>query len=131
MNEVTSIPSALEAGDSRHQAQRRETMRHGAVSAGMLCPFTLLLLALPPGRAAAPPDRGLTDTSSIPYVVVRSVSLADVKWTRGFWADRFETCRRSALPNLGRIIEGTEYSQFLHNFRIATGLEQGRHRGAS
>src|SRR5262245_3471528 len=69
--------------DHGHEAQREETMRCGAVSAGILCPFALLLLALPPGRAAAaPPDRGLTDTSASPHVVLRSVGLADVKWTR-------------------------------------------------
>jgi len=52
-----------------------------------------------------------------------------VKWTRGFWASRFETCRNDTIPTLGRIMEGNEHSQFLHNFRIAAGLEEGRHRG--
>src|SRR5262249_34099942 len=80
--------------------------------------------------AADPPDRGLVDTSASPHVVQRSVALADVTWTRGFWANRFATCRQETVPALGRIMEGTEYSQFLHNFRIAAGLEQGRHRGA-
>src|SRR5262245_66362714 len=30
---------------------------------------------------------------------------------------------------MGEIMEGTRHSQFLHNFRIAAGLEKGRHRG--
>jgi DUF1680 family protein len=72
---------------------------------------------------------GLTDTTASPHVVVRSVGLTEVRWTTGFWADRFETCRKETLPAMGRIMEGTEHSQFLHNFRIAAGLEKGKHRG--
>jgi DUF1680 family protein len=89
-----------------------------------------VLVAVGPARAAAEPARpGLSDTSASPHVVVRSVGLADVTWTGGFWADRFETCRKDMLPAMGRIMEGTEHSQFLENFRIAAGLAEGRHRG--
>jgi hypothetical protein len=62
---------------------------------------------------------------------MRSVGLADVTWSKGFWADRFETCRKDMIPHLSRIMEGTEHSQFLHNFRIAAGTADGRHRGPS
>jgi DUF1680 family protein len=72
---------------------------------------------------------GLPDTTSSPQVAVRGVGLADVRWTTGFWADRFAVCQTSTIPALGRIMEGTQHSQFLHNFRIAAGLEPGRHRG--
>ena len=34
------------------------------------------------------------------------------------------------LPNMGRLMEGTNYSQFLRNFEIAAGLTEGRYRGA-
>lgn len=64
-----------------------------------------------------------------PYAVVSSVGIADARWTSGFWADRFETCRTATVPTLGAIMESTEHSQFLHNFRIAAGLAQGKHRG--
>jgi DUF1680 family protein len=84
-----------------------------------------------PALGAAPEatSRGLTDTAVSPHVVVHSVGLADVKWTTGFWADRFETCRSGMVSAVGRVMEGTEHSQFLHNFRIAAGLETGTHRG--
>jgi DUF1680 family protein len=78
-------------------------------------------------RLAAEP--GLTDTSSSPYAQVRTVGLDEVRWTRGFWADRFEVCRRQTIPALEAIMEGTNYSQFYQNFRIAAGLAEGRHRG--
>src|SRR5436309_852636 len=63
--------------------------------------------------------RGLTDTSASPHVAVRSIGLGEVRWTRGFWADRFETCREAMVPNLARIMEGTGRSQFAQNFQIA------------
>jgi DUF1680 family protein len=61
--------------------------------------------------------------------VLRSVGLSDVHWTKGFWADRFATCRNDMIPNLWRIMKGTEPSQFFHNFRLAAGLDRGKHRG--
>jgi DUF1680 family protein len=64
-----------------------------------------------------------------PPAVLRGVGPADARWTVGFWADRFETCRAATVPAMGRLMEGTERSQFLHNFRVAAGLESGRHRG--
>jgi DUF1680 family protein len=107
-------------GDS--PPDRREFLaRSAAAGAGLVLPAG-------PSRAreAAP---GLTDTSASPHVVVRSVGLMEARWTNGFWADRFETCRRDMIPNLWRIMRGTEHSQFFHNFRIAAGLDKGRHRG--
>src|SRR5262249_31665950 len=56
--------------------------------------------------------------------------LGEARWTSGFWADRFEICRTNTIPALWSIMEGTNYSQFYQNFRIAAGLAQGRHRGA-
>lgn len=90
----------------------------------------LLAAATAGALAAEPAGHGLTDTSASPYVALRSVGLADVHWTNGFWAERFEVCRRHTLPHLWRILEGTEYSQFYQNFRIAAGQASGRHRGA-
>src|SRR5581483_539933 len=88
----------------------------------------LMIVLLTTGAAPAP-RAGLVETSASPHVVVRSVGLAEVRWTAGFWADRFETCRAAMIPALGEIMAGTERSQFLHNFRIAAGLAEGRHRG--
>jgi DUF1680 family protein len=75
-------------------------------------------------------DRGVTDTSASPYAKVRALGLDEVRWTRGFWADRFETCRRRMIPNMWSLMEGTQYSQYYQNFRIAAGLAEGQHRGA-
>src|SRR5262249_22824116 len=39
-------------------------------------------------------------------------------------------CREKMLPGLWAIMDGTNYSQFYQNFRIAAGLSGGKHRGA-
>ena len=40
------------------------------------------------------------DNTRIPYAKLRSLSMSDVKWTTGFWAERFELCHKSMLPTL-------------------------------
>jgi DUF1680 family protein len=84
-----------------------------------------------PSAAPASAPHGLADTSASPHVRLRSVGLADVTWTHGFWAERFAACRQGTIPHLWRVLGGTEYSQFYHNFLIAAGREPGRHRGPS
>jgi DUF1680 family protein len=72
----------------------------------------------------------LVDTAASPHAAVRSVGLDEVKWTQGFWADRFELFRTQMLPGMGRLMAGTNYSQFFRNFQIAAGLVEGSYRGA-
>ena len=43
-----------------------------------------------------------------PHAVVQAVPLANVKWTTGFWADRFETCRTVMIPTMAKIMTGTD-----------------------
>ncbi|MCU0917338.1 MAG: glycoside hydrolase family 127 protein, partial [Planctomycetes bacterium] len=52
-----------------------------------------------------------------------------VRWTDGFWAERFEQCRKVALPNMQRLLEDPEISHAYENFLIAAGLKEGRHDG--
>ncbi len=64
------------------------------------------------------------------FAKVQSFALGEARWTSGFWAERFELCRTNTLPALGRLMEGTNYSQFFRNFEIAAGFAEGRYRGA-
>lgn len=57
------------------------------------------------------------------------VPFEQVRWTRGFWADRFALIRDVAVPTMARLMEGTERTHFLQNLKIAAGLAEGRHRG--
>ena len=78
---------------------------------------------------AVPQGRGLTNTSSSPFVKFRAVDIDAVKWTRGFWADRFALCREVMVPNMWRLLSDPNVSHAYANFRIAAGLAEGRHRG--
>jgi len=89
--------------------------------------LTLFLLGAFTVRAAAP----LLDNAASPHAQVRTVGFDEVRWTDGFWAQRFENCRTQMLPSMGRLMEGTNYTHFFRNFEIAAGLVEGRSRGAS
>lgn len=65
-----------------------------------------------------------------PFAKAQPIAVNEARWTSGFWFDRFELCRTNTLPALGRLMEGTNYSQFFRNFEIAAGLVEGRYRGA-
>ncbi len=93
----------------------------------LLSAFCFLHFTAPSLRAA---EACIADTSASPFARVRPVGLNEVQWTHGFWADRFALCRDKTLPGLWSIMQGTNYSHFYQNIRIAAGLAEGRHRGA-
>jgi DUF1680 family protein len=66
-----------------------------------------------------------------PYSKVEPLPLGAARWTEGFWADRFALCQRQMIPSMGRLMAGTNYTQFLRNFEIVAGLAEGKARGAS
>ncbi len=74
-------------------------------------------------------DAGLTDTSASPHVKLRSVEIDAVRWTDGFWAERFEWCRAVVIPNMWRLLEDPNVSHAYDNFLVAAGEKQGRHHG--
>jgi uncharacterized protein len=87
----------------------------------------ILLIALVCRASAAEPTAA---GGSRPFAKVQPLALGEVRWTSGFWAERFELCRTNMLPSMGRLMEGTNYSQFFRNFEIAAGLAEGRYRGS-
>ncbi len=90
------------------------------------CFVFCLFLGLP-GHAR---PAGITDTSASPRVKVRSVGLADVRWTGGFWAERFDLCRRVMIPSMWETLQLADNASSYRNLRIAAGLEQGQTRAA-
>ena len=91
---------------------------------GLLC-FWLLLAPSIKGASSC-----VTDTSTSPFAKVTPLGLREVHWTSGFWFERSTICVERTVPALGVIMEGTNYSQFFQNFRIAAGLAEGKHHGA-
>ena len=62
---------------------------------------------------------------------MRPVDMGHVQWTKGFWAERFQVCRDSMVPNLWKIYTDANISHAYKNFEIAAGLDTGRHKGPS
>lgn len=90
-------------------------------------PIAALLLAS--ALAAAEPNRGVIDTSSSPHVQMRTFDLGAVRWTRGFWADRFDRIRTTSLPAMWKVMHDHANSSNFVNLSIAAGLAQGAFRG--
>jgi DUF1680 family protein len=74
-------------------------------------------------------DYGIIKTVSSPYAKLKSVDLDSVRWTNGFWADRFDQCRTVTLPRLWELASGPEAGHAWKNMRIAAGLIEGEYSG--
>ena len=88
--------------------------------------FILLLLAI---SAAA--QNGLVNTMQSTHAKLNSVGMADVQWTKGFWAERFAVCRDSMVPHLWATYTSKDICYAFQNFKVAAGLDTGRFRGPS
>ncbi len=64
----------------------------------------------------------LVDTSNSPHVKLHCVPMTDVKWTDGFWADRFDLCRESMLPTLHNTLLDPKCSAQLNRIKFTAGL---------
>ena len=64
-----------------------------------------------------------------PHAAVGEISIGEMRWLPGFWAERLEVCRSSMIPNMWNILSDDSLSHAFANFRIAAGLEQGEHSG--
>ena len=64
-----------------------------------------------------------------PHAAVGEISIGEMRWLPGFWAERLEVCRSSMIPAMWKILSDDSLSHAFANFRIAAGLEQGEHSG--
>jgi hypothetical protein len=73
--------------------------------------------------------KGLINTSASTFAPLSNVDMEDVRWTTGFWAERFHICRDSMMPNLLETYMDANVSHSFKNFEIAAGLDTGSHKG--
>ena len=86
----------------------------------------LAVMVVSPWSLVHAGERALVDTTRSPSAKMFMVDLADVKWTGGFWQERFNVCRDTMVPHLWEIFQNDEESHAWANFLIAAGVE---HRG--
>lgn len=65
-----------------------------------------------------------------PHAVVEALPVEDVRWTDGFWANRFAINREQSIPAMWKIMRGTEHKPYLVHFLIAAGDAEGDYHGA-
>jgi hypothetical protein len=92
-----------------------------------ICVLIAIICLTGSGNASA--EKGTTNTLASPYAELHSIGIDDVRWTDGFWGERFKLCHEVMIPNMWRLLEDPQISHAYDNFLIAAGLKKGRHRG--
>lgn len=82
-------------------------------------------------QPASAQNAGITNTSHSPFALLSSVKMGDVKWTGGFWKERFDVCRDSMITNMWTLFIDPHVNHAFKNFQIAAGLDTGSHAGPS
>ncbi|MDF2190449.1 glycoside hydrolase family 127 protein [Paraflavitalea sp. CAU 1676] len=76
-------------------------------------------------------NKALTNTAHSKHAVLYAPGLGEVKWTQGFWAERFNVCKEVMVPGMWNIYMDAQRSHAFKNFEIAAGLDTGAHKGPS
>ncbi|PWV46144.1 glycoside hydrolase family 127 protein [Chitinophaga sp. S165] len=91
----------------------------------------IILLILVLSNALAFAQKGLVNTNASPYARLQSVDMGSVQWTKGFWAERFEVCKNTMVPQLWNTYHDEHLCHSFKNFEIAAGLDTGSFIGPS
>jgi len=70
-------------------------------------------------------DGGIIKNQSSPHAKLHSVDLQSVRWTGGFWAEKFEKTAAITLPRLRELADPWAW----HNMQVAAGLKEGEAKG--
>ncbi|MBD0823767.1 aceric acid hydrolase [Aestuariibaculum marinum] len=76
-------------------------------------------------------DKGLVANADSPHTKLHSVNLQDVQWTDGFWKEQFDIGVENTLPYMWDLYHNDSITHAYANFKIAAGLEKGKHSGPS
>lgn len=68
---------------------------------------------------------GYSGDRQSPHAKLRSLRMNEVRWRRGFWAQRFETDQTAILPTIWRALNDPKNGESYRNFLVAAGLEKG------
>ncbi len=90
--------------------------------------FSLLAAAMVGVPVSAQSD-GLTDMSKSHYAKMSNVPLGAVRWTDGFWGERFNVYSNVSLQSMWNTWNDPDVSHGFRNFEIAAGVCPGEHWG--
>lgn len=72
---------------------------------------------------------GMTNTTKSKYAIMSATDLGSVKWTGGFWGERFDIFKDTMVLNMWKTWNTPELSHGFRNFEIASGVCDGNHWG--
>ena len=107
--------------NERHGRKGGNTMKRNKLT---LLIVTLLMAALPAGAQ----PKGLTDTHASRHAVMTATPIDAVKWTGGFWGERFGIFSKTSVQSMWETWQSAEGKGF-NNFLVASGEKQGEHHG--
>lgn len=92
--------------------------------------FTFAVLAASvAGASSFAQSNGLTDMSKSEYAKMANTPLGAVRWTGGFWGERFNVYSNTSLQSMWDTWNNPDVSHGFRNFEIAAGTCQGEHWG--
>ncbi len=74
-------------------------------------------------------NRGMTNTTSSKFAKMKSVDIDAVRWTNGFWKERFDVFKDTMILSMWKTLHDAEVSHAFRNFEIAAGYCSGKHCG--
>lgn len=86
------------------------------------------IIALMTAAPAAAQQNGITDTGKSKYAVMASTPIDAVKWTGGFWGERFNVFSGTSVQSMWETWQ-SDRSHGFHNFLVAAGEKKGRRHG--
>ena len=81
-------------------------------------------------RPDQPAGVAIVKNQSSPHARLRSVDLTSVRWTEGFWAQRYAQANEVSLRKLWDLAVDVEAGHVIENLRIAGGLAEGKRAGS-
>ena len=90
--------------------------------------YTILLILLLTRLPIAAQSKGLTDTHDSRHAVMTATPLDAVRWTDGFWGERFDIFSHVSVQSMWETWQSPEGKGF-NNFLIASGEKEGEHHG--
>ena len=91
--------------------------------------FLLVILLLVTGIMVYAQDRGLTNTSTSKFAKMSGTNIDAVKWTNGFWGERFTVFKDTMILSMWKTLDNPDISHSFRNFEVAAGEVEGEHGG--
>jgi len=91
--------------------------------------YFLLLIIITANVSLPAQSRGLTNTSASKFAKMNSTNIDAVKWTKGFWGERYDIIKDTMIQSMWHTLKDADLSHAYRNFEIAAGQCSGTHCG--